>query len=151
MARGGHNAVPTPIRLATGNPGKRPINDAEPVPDALDDLTPPSSLDAYGKECWKRNAATLNGMGVLTAADVDLLTIYCDAYSQWRHSSIAVRKIKPGDEEYRKVAVTVEKARDQMRLIAGELGLSPSSRGRLTVRRQEDKSEMEGLLDRRRA
>lgn len=135
MVRGGHNKVPTPIRVATGNPSKRPINDDEPVPDALDDLTAPASLDPYGKECWKRNAATLSAMGLLTTADVDVLTIYCDAYSQWRHASIAVRKIKPGDDEYRKVAVSVEKARDQMRFLAGELGLTPTSRGRLSVKK----------------
>jgi P27 family predicted phage terminase small subunit len=146
MVRGGHNKVPTPIRIATGNPSKRPINTDEPVPDPLEDLTPPSSLDAYGKACWERNARVLRDMGVLTMGDVDVLTVYCDAYSQWRHTSIAVRKIKPGDDEYRKVAVSVEKARDQMRYLGAELGLSPTSRGRLAVKQAEVKSEMEGLL-----
>lgn len=147
----GRKPKPTVLKLMTGNPGQRPINDAEPVPDVLEDLSPPSSLDAYGKECWSRNAATLAGMGLLTTGDVDMLTIYCDAFSQWRHASIAVRKIKPSDDEYRKIAVSVEKARDQMRLLASELGLSPTSRGRLSVKKADVKSEMEGLLGRNRA
>lgn len=75
----------------------------------------------------------LNRLGVLTEADGDVLAIYCDAYSQWRRTSIALRKIKPTDDNYRAVAISVEKARDQMRHLAGEFGLTPASRVRLSV------------------
>lgn len=143
----GRKPKSTVLKLVSGNPGKRPLNDAEPQPVVLVDLTSPKSLDSYGRQCWNRNAPVLQGIGILTEADVDLLTLYCDAYSQWRRASIAVRRLKPTDDLYRRVAVSVERARDQMRLLASELGLSPSSRSRLSVGTgASDVDPMEELL-----
>ena len=69
MARGGaHNVKPTAIRLLTGNPGKGPINDADPQPLPVVNLTPPSWLDRYGKQAWKDHAPELDRMGLLTMA-----------------------------------------------------------------------------------
>lgn len=138
MPRGGaRNNKPTALRILQGNPGKRPLNDREPKPA---NVAPemPAGLDAFGRQCWRRNAPMLERLGVLTEADGDMLAVYCDAYSQWRRASAALRKIEPTDEEYRKVAVSVEKARDQMRFLASEFGLSPASRSRLKVTPNEE-------------
>lgn len=128
----GRKPKPKAVKEAQGNPGKRPINLFEPAPGAAD-LAPPEDLDAVGRACWERNAPKLERMGVLTEADVDLLMLYCDTYSQWRRATRALRRMAPTNEEYRKVAVTVEKARDQLRYMAVEFGMSPSSRSRIAV------------------
>lgn len=129
----GRRPKPRNLKLIQGNPGKRPLNDAEPLPGALDDLKPPTGLDAYGKQAWKRNASVLQQLGLLTEADVDALAAYCMAYSRWRRANIALQKVKPDDDSYRQVAVTAEKAEQAMRLLAGEFGMTPSSRSRLKV------------------
>ena len=36
--------VPTNLKVLNGNPGRRPMNHAEPDPDYLQDLTPPQFL-----------------------------------------------------------------------------------------------------------
>ena len=91
-------------------------------------------------------------MGLLTAADVDELTMYCDAWSSWRRASIVARRMKADDEGFRRVAMTVEKSRDQVRYLAGELGMSPASRARLSVGKPvEDADPMEALIGRQRA
>lgn len=151
MPRGGaHNTKPTALRLLQG---RTDVRDDEPQPEPLLDLTPPAELDDVARECWQRNAPTLANMGVLSASDADLLAVYCDAYSQWRRTSRALRRIAPTNDNYRKVAVSVEKARDQMRLLAGEFGMTPSSRSRLSVGKAKDTpvDEMEGLLSGRRS
>lgn len=149
MPRGGdRRSKPTALKLVQGNPGKRPLNDAEPMPNALEDLKPPTGLDRYGKEAWKRNAPALQRLGLLTEADIDALMAYCMAYSRWRHANIALRKVKPDEDGYRQIAVTVEKAEQVMRLLAGEFGMTPSSRSRLHVAsgENEDVDPMEALL-----
>src|SRR5690606_6453653 len=129
----GRKPKPTNLKIVQGNPGKRPLNQAEPQPGVLEDLTPPTGLDAYGRDAWKRNAPVLARLGLLTEADRDALAAYCMAYSRWRRANIALRKVKPDDESYRAIAVTVEKAEQSMRLLAGEFGMTPSSRSRLQV------------------
>lgn len=146
MPRGGaHNVKPTALHLlqGTNRPDRAPSH--EPQPATVTPQMPPG-LDAYGRQAWKRNAPILERLGLLTEADGDMLALYCDAYSQWRIASKALRKLAPTDEEYRKVAVSVEKARDQMRFLAGEFGLSPASRRRVNVAPAEEKDEFQEFL-----
>ncbi len=135
MPRGGaRNNKPKALHLVQGTARAGRINDNEPEPAVVEDLKPPTGLDRYGKEAWKRNAPVLQRLGLLTEADVDALMAYCMAYSRWRRANIALRSVKPdAADEYRKVAVTVEKAEQSMRLFAGEFGMTPSSRSRLQV------------------
>lgn len=143
MPRGGHNAKPTALKVVQGNPGKRPLNDAEPQPAELEDLEPPKGLDVYGKQAWRRNVPVLRRLKLITEADVDALAAYCMAYSRWRRANIALRKVKPHEENYRAIAVTVEKAEQAMRLLAGEFGMTPSSRSRLRVEPERPADEIE--------
>lgn len=140
MPRGGHNAIPSALRALTGNPGRRPLNQNEPRP-PTGEPPMPAGLDRFGRAAWKRTAPMLARMGVLTQADGDVLALYCDAYSQWRRSSAALQRIEPTAPEFRKLAVTAEKARDQMRLLAGEFGLTPSSRSRMHITPQAEEDD----------
>lgn len=147
MPRGGHNAKPTSLHILNGNPGKRPLNTDEPKP-AIVPLAIPSHLDRYARYCWRQNAGALQTLGLLTEIDRDLFALYCDAYSQWRTASKSFASLDPIEraDTYRKVAVSVEKARDQMRMIAGEFGMSPSSRARLKVAPQQEEDPFESFM-----
>lgn len=144
MARGGaHNTKPSVLKLLAGNPGKRPLNEHEPDPALLDDLKPPTGLDRFGKQAWNENAPLLRDLGLLTVIDRNSLASYCMAYSRWRNGNIALARSKPAYDNYRQIAVTVEKAEQAMRLLAGEFGMSPSSRSRLSVTPQGPLDEFE--------
>jgi len=78
----GRHAIPTAIKRVRGNPGCRPLNDAEPDPGEAD-LTPPKSLSKVGVAKWNNIAPLLQGMRVLTAADVPTLERYCLIHEQW--------------------------------------------------------------------
>lgn len=152
MPRGGaRRNKPTALRVLQGNPGKREINDAEPVPDVVEDLKPPTGLDRYGKESWKRNAPVLQRLNLLTEADIDALMAYCMAYSRWRRANIALKSVKPDEDNYRQIAVTAEKAEQSMRLLAGEFGMTPSSRSRLKVETGEKSDPFEEWASGRRS
>ena len=61
----GRRPKPTHLKVVTGNPGKRKLNDKEPTP-AKEIPDPPAHLTDWGKVAWGRLTVLLDGMGVLT-------------------------------------------------------------------------------------
>ncbi len=64
----GRRPKPTHLKVVSGNPGKRKLNDKEPTP-AREIPSPPAHLTDWGKVAWGRLTVLLDGMGVLTVAD----------------------------------------------------------------------------------
>lgn len=134
----GRKPKPTKLKVQAGNPGKRPLNDAEPAykPGAG---SPPACLDAVGKAEWRRVSKLMTVAGVLTQADRSVLTLYCSAWSRW---IVARKKLEVEGEVY-----TTEKgyqcpspyvgianqAEATVAKLGASLGLDPSSRSRLTA------------------
>jgi len=80
----GRRPKPTKLKLVTGNPGKRKLNEKEPKP-AREIPSPPSHLTDWGKTAWGRLTVLLDGMGVLTVADTMALERLCDLYAEILH------------------------------------------------------------------
>lgn len=116
-----------------------------------DNIKPPSWLDRDGKREWKRVAAELEALDLLTNVDVTALAVYCDAVSRYIEATKAIR-----DEgitvEYTNAAgatntvanPNVAIARQYAQLIRQyliEFGLSPSSRAKLAIPREDEPEE----------
>jgi len=135
----GRKPKPTVFKIREGNPGKRAINDAEPL--APDD-TPscPDFLDEVAQEEWYRISEILSEMGLLSTADRAALAAYCTVYSRWVHAEEQVKKFGtivkspekgfPMKSPYLTVA---DQAMETMRKFLVEFGLTPSSRSRIRV------------------
>nr|PZN59463.1 MAG: phage terminase small subunit P27 family [Sphaerobacter thermophilus] len=145
MPRGGHNRKPTVLKVIQGNPGKRALNKNEPKPRPIAP-EPPPGLDRFGREAWRRLAPLLERQGLLTEDDAELFWAFCQTWSQLRKAVRELNKMNPRDEDYRKVAVTVENARKDLRLLAVEFGLTPAARSRIDLPQAED--EADGALER---
>lgn len=76
----GRRPKPTHLKVVTGNPGKRKLNEDEPTP-AREIPSPPEHLTGWGMLAWGRLTALLDDMGVLTVADVFALERLCDIYA----------------------------------------------------------------------
>ena len=72
----------THLKLLHGNPGKRGITPGEPNP-ARRAPTCPSHLCPPAKAEWKRLAAQLIVLRILTELDRAALAAYCQAYGRW--------------------------------------------------------------------
>ena len=81
----GRKPKPTALKVLEGNPGKRPLNDHEPIP-PKGELKCPSWLLPEAKKEWKRLASSLEAMGVLTMADLTAFAGYCQAYARWKEA-----------------------------------------------------------------
>lgn len=149
----GRKPTPTFLKLVTGNPGRRPLNDAEPVaPPNLPE--PPAFLSPVAVAEWQRLGRELADANLLANLDRNLFASYCvyyDLYCQaFEDMKTAGRYMRRGSG-----GLATSKPLEQMMLfekrmtaLATEFGLSPSSRSRIRVDDKKPKDEFEQYLNR---
>lgn len=148
----GRKPVPTKLKLLRGNPGKREIPKNEPQPKVTKKVPePPKFLDRGAKKEWKRVAPELHQLGLLTMADMTPLAAYCQAYSRWTQAESEIRKhgllVKApnGYPMQSPLLAVANKAMKQMKEFLIEFGMTPSSRSKVTVDKDE-KDEFDEFL-----
>ncbi len=144
--------VPTNLKILRGNPGKRAINKNEPQPSA-DGVKCPSWLSRDAKAEWRRVAPELKRLGLLTVVDVSALAMYCESYSQWRE---AVRIIEREGQTYSHDGLirthpachVANNAARTANLFAGQFGMTPSARTKLSIEPPQQPSLVDKFLNR---
>ena len=149
----GRRPKPTRLKVLTGNPGKRPLNDAEPRPQVtIPDC--PEELGETARREWNRLVGELATLNLLTNFDRAALAAYCGAYALWAQATEAVQKygvmIKspsgyPVQSPY--VSVANRQAEIMMR-IASEFGFTPASRSRISTHSKTEPTLFDQLEDR---
>jgi len=80
--------IPTKLKIAAGNPGKRPLNQHEAKPDALDELPKPYPwLDKEAKSFWRQEGPALLKSGLLSVIDLPAFGLLCSAWSEAVHAA----------------------------------------------------------------
>ena len=134
----GRRPTPTRLKMLTGNPGKRPLNEDEPRPDANIPDCPPE-LGPVARAEWDRLVGELAALRLLTNLDRAALAAYCGAYALWAEATVQIEKygamIKsptgfPIQSPY--LAIANRQAEIMMR-IASEFGFTPASRSRIAT------------------
>lgn len=151
MGKRGPAPKPTRLRQLDGNAARRPINDKEPKIEAAAPRAPAWLADA-AKADWRRLVKVLDAAGMLTAADRDVLAMYCNALAEYRHACELVEQYGRWYESDKgnvltHPAVTLrEKALAAAIRLAREIGLSPSARVSLKVDTVRDPADNAGLF-----
>ena len=138
MGRPGPRPQPTIVKLARGNPGKRPLNRHEPTPSA-DAVKPPSWLVGPALAKWRELVQLLTSVRLLTNADVGPLARYCDTWSWWRKcreeierdGDVMTIRDRDGNPTYHQQHPRVSianKLASQLAALEKEFGLTPSAR-----------------------
>lgn len=134
----GRRPKPSRLKYLTGNPGKRPLNANEPMPEAAIPQCPPELGPAARRE-WERLVGDLAKLSMLTNLDRAALAAYCGAYALWADATEQIQKygamIKsptgyPVQSPY--IAIANRQAEIMMR-IASEFGFTPASRSRIAL------------------
>lgn len=146
----GRRPTPTPLKLVKGNPGKRPLNESEPVPiRALP--SPPVHMSDEATVAWGRLAKLLDQMGVLTEADGFGLERLAETYAEiLRYRSL----IEADGETYTTKGTsgdTLIKANPAVAMLADadrrfksylvEFGLTPAARTKVKVDGKEQNAD----------
>ena len=134
MAKRGRKPKPTALKKLEGNPGKRPLNDLEPLPQVTM-LRCPNWLETEAKKEWRRLAPVLISAGILTSADAVPFAGYCQAYARWREAEEQVSRLgmvyKEKDTERVRPNPYIAIARAafaEVKSLAAEFGLTPANR-----------------------
>ncbi len=142
MSTRGRKPKPTKLKLLTGNPGKRPLNEREPQPTLVASLPkPPRHLSPAGREEWLRVGSLLLRTRILTEADLTALSAYATVYGRWMTAERELKRkaILVSASPRSKIKVhnpmlpVANKAFQQMTQLLGEFGLTPSSRTRVVA------------------
>lgn len=153
MGRRGPPPKPTKLKIAAGNPGKRPLNKQEPRPDGVAPRMP-AWLSKKAKAEWRRIVPELSVLGLLTRIDLAALAAYCQSYAELEEATRTLDKEgrvcvwpildKQGAKigEKLKSHPAVQQQRDAARLVKqfiSEFGLTPASRTRVHGATGEEK------------
>lgn len=145
---------PTAIKVLAGNPGKRPLNGSEPqfAPEAP---TCPRHLNAPARREWRRVVKVLADAGVMTMVDRAILALYCQAYGRWVIAEDRIAELEAQEPDSGMVQLTPNKmetqgvwlqianrAMEQTKKYAGELGMTPAARTKIHAQSTEAKKSL---------
>jgi P27 family predicted phage terminase small subunit len=151
------------MKALTGNPGHRPLNDNEPVPEeGVPDM--PQGLSPAAEQEWHRIVPILKKMRVLTVAYGAALAGYCQTYARWleaeadiaENGSIIeepiIRRRRGEDDEVvgckRKKNPAVAIANESLKMLRSflsDFGLSPASLSKVTENAEQEQ-ELDDIL-----
>ena len=138
MAIRGRKPKPTAMKLLEGNPGKRLLNDKEPVP-PKGSIKCPAWLLPEAKKEWKRLAPSLEALGVLTLVDLTAFEGYCQAYARWKEAEAFITQhgsIFKTPSGYVQQVPQVSIAQQNLKIMqsfCSDFGLTPATRARITA------------------
>jgi P27 family predicted phage terminase small subunit len=161
----GQHPVPTRLKEALGNPGKRKLC-PEPEPEVLIDLPlPPDYLNQIAGAEWRRIAPQLLRLRLLTNVDIAPLAAYCEAYARWVEAQRQLKIEAAADPEHKGLLVrarsrdsvgfivnpligVIREAAKEMMRHALEFGFTPAARTRIASGLNDPgpKSKFAGLL-----
>jgi P27 family predicted phage terminase small subunit len=103
----------------------------------------PHDLSATAAKVWDQVVPDLYKAGVVTFVDAAELTQLCQWWveSQRIHEVLAVTDV--GDKAYFRLLMMAATADKQFRGLADKFGLNPLDRGRLRIRPNEEKNELQ--------
>ena len=143
----GRRPKPAALHLINGNPSKK---SAAELAGAGDPVRPPAAIPVCpafltkdAKDEWKRIAADLQIMGLLSRIDRGELAVYCQAWGDWKYSRTKIAELKEAGfveatpSGYKQMSAWMQlanRAEDRMRTAGASFGLNPSARVRLQVR-----------------
>lgn len=154
MAPRGRKPKPSHLKILDGNTGRRPKKSQEdrsprPRPTAPE---PPKALSAEARAEWGRVVPELDRIGMLTVVDRAALVVYCETWSTYVRAQADVKRrgvLVTGYRGSRVKNPALQIARDAAQLVramCSEFGLTPSSRGRMSVPEANEDDELDSQI-----
>lgn len=80
----GRRPDPAAVKIAKGNPGRRPIGEGETAEEAaFERVSPPAWLKKEGLAVWRRLAPQVVAKNLLTPLDSETFARYCHNFARW--------------------------------------------------------------------
>mgnify|MGYP001565062072 CR=1 FL=1 len=138
MARLGRPPTPSPLKILRGETRPSRLNRTEPRP-TKGRPHMPADMSEAAKVIWRRVLHDYRATGVITPVDGYVLRVFCEAAARYAHASRLldesgplIRGARRGERVKSPLHQIVRDNADLVRAFGGELGLTPTSRTRLT-------------------
>jgi P27 family predicted phage terminase small subunit len=141
----GRKPTASVVKLITGNPGHRPLNEREAKPRVV--VPDPPEMVTGDPEAlaeWNRVTVLLEAVGLIVKLDRAIIAGYCMAWSRWIECEKMLKttglivKAPNGYPMYSPYLSASNKALDQVRQFTEQIGLSGSSRSRIKASEPDD-------------
>jgi P27 family predicted phage terminase small subunit len=142
----GRKSLPATIHLLRGNPSKKSFSDLRVEAGAWEKIKYlpecPDELDALAQHEWNRIAADLYQIGIVNQFDQGELSVYCQAYSDWKYARRSMQHLKEAGyidttpSGYKQISVWMQianRAEERMRVAGASFGFSPAARQRIQL------------------
>ena len=146
----GRPRKPTGLHVIDGTARKDRMLPNEPKPEPVRPSCP-TWLAKEAKREWRRIAAELESLGLLTRVDRAALAAYCQCYARWVEAEAELVPFS-GDGRMQLTTTTdkgnviqhpavgiANKAMAEMRAFLTEFGMTPAARTRINAKPREDK------------
>ena len=141
MGKRGPRPAPTGVKLARGTLRSKPKTEPQPPASGI---VMPGHLGEVAQAKWAELLPLLQGVKVMTDADVEALARYCDTYEWWLATRAILKKDgctypilnDAGEVKYvaqRPEVSIAHKLATQLRQLEQDFGLNPSARTSLHV------------------
>lgn len=145
-SKSGAKGLPKRLKLLKGTYQSCRDNKNAPQP-RKGSLKAPAYLPPLAAEEYERKAELLDRLGVFTEADDVALAAYAEAYARWRDALDKYHRTGPllrndkGAPVRNPLAYSLNNSIDQMYRFLTEFGLTPISRQRVSVDKEEGENE----------
>jgi len=136
--RAGRKPKPTHLKLLAGTPGRRPLPEAEPQPDPVDEKAqPPKWLSGEARAVWAVEFPRLVRNAMISDIDLNAFARYCQSMGRYLTAESYVAKqgevlLSPTGFPIQNPYLAISnKAQEQMHKAETEFGMTPSSRSRV--------------------
>lgn len=125
------------LKLLQGSRGKKPKSNGQLKPLA-EKLDPPFFIKGDSLEAWNRLEPELRRLGILTVVDRGIFAAYCRAYGLVCEAERLIQETglfletPSGIQRLHPIVTARNDAMRMMLRLAAELGITPSSRNRVT-------------------
>jgi P27 family predicted phage terminase small subunit len=139
----GRKPTATVLKVLRGNPGKRPINQDEPLPADLALECPGELTEPDARTEWTRVIVPAIQRGQITADDRIFAVAHCELWATWRSQLAEAAKhahvVAVGKNKYptpNPARVMANKTLLILAKVDAELGFSPTARTRVKATKQ---------------
>jgi len=143
----GRHPKSTKLKIITGNPGGRPLNENEPQPEiGIPEMPIWISEFPMAIENWERESKILDDMGLMTHAEAGLLAMRSYLFSQLVELALLIKqegRVKDGKTNPN--ARQLDSLIKEYRICGNLLGLDASSRSKLSTGSKHNSNEWDDI------
>lgn len=131
MPRRGPAPTPPSLAILRGNPSKRPVRAEVAVPPGMP--APLVELSEAARACWDAVVPLAAEVGLATKLDEGVLTLFCATWSNWCELDRVLKRdgIVLANGSPHPLLKAAGDLAGHLRLLAAEIGATPSSRSRI--------------------